>query len=134
MASDTMTMNKPAIVLTRSDHERLAGLAEAASARDVAVAEQLAAELDRAGVADEGEVAPQVVRMGSRVRFCDDSGGERQVTLVYPGEADIAQGRVSILTPIGVALIGLSVGQSIDWLARDGRSRRLEVLEVAAPH
>jgi regulator of nucleoside diphosphate kinase len=52
---------------------------------------------------------------------------------VYPGEADIAQNRVSILTPIGAALIGLSVGQSIAWSARDGRQQVLTVLSVEPP-
>jgi regulator of nucleoside diphosphate kinase len=52
------------------------------------------------------------------------------VTLVFPGDADIAEGKVSILTPIGTALLGLSPGQSIDWLARDGRSHRLSILSV----
>ena len=52
------------------------------------------------------------------------------MTLVYPGEADIEQGKISILTPIGAALIGLSKGQSIDWATRTGEIRRLTVLEV----
>ena len=56
-----------------------------------------------------------------------------RVTLVFPGEADIAQGKISILTPIGAALIGLSAGQSIDWTARDGRIHRLKVESVEAP-
>jgi regulator of nucleoside diphosphate kinase len=50
--------------------------------------------------------------------------------LVFPGQADIAAGKISILTPIGAALIGLSQGQSIDWKTRDGRSRQLTILSV----
>ncbi len=69
--------------------------------------------------------------MGSRVDFRDNSTGRMQsVTLVYPGEADIEQGKVSILTPIGAALVGLSKGQSIDWATRTGETRRLIVLAV----
>jgi regulator of nucleoside diphosphate kinase len=68
--------------------------------------------------------------MGSTLRFTSDLGEDRRVTLVFPGEADIAEGKVSILTPIGVALIGLSVGQSIDWTARDGQVHRLKVEAV----
>ena len=71
--------------------------------------------------------------MGSKIRFTSDLGENRQVTLVFPGDADIAQGKVSILTPIGAALIGLSKGQSIDWTARDGRVHRLTVAAVEAP-
>jgi regulator of nucleoside diphosphate kinase len=70
--------------------------------------------------------------MGSIVEFSSDAG-QRRVTLVYPVEADIAEGRISILTPIGAALIGLSQGQSIAWTARDGRRHRLTVLEVRQP-
>ncbi|MBX9462674.1 MAG: GreA/GreB family elongation factor [Aquamicrobium sp.] len=55
-------------------------------------------------------------------RTASDLGENQSVTLVFPGEADMAQGKVSILTPIGVALIGLAAGQTIDWTARDNRS------------
>jgi regulator of nucleoside diphosphate kinase len=55
------------------------------------------------------------------------------VTLVYPGEADISQGRVSVLTPIGTALIGLGVGKSIAWETRTGELRQLTVMQVREP-
>ncbi|MBB3464346.1 regulator of nucleoside diphosphate kinase [Rhizobium sp. BK377] len=71
--------------------------------------------------------------MGFEVRFTSDLGEDRQVTLVFPGEADIAEGKISILTPIGVALIGLKTGQSIDWTARDGRLHRLTVRTLREP-
>lgn len=69
--------------------------------------------------------------MGSIVEFRSNDGQERRVTLVYPGEADIAQGKISILTPIGTALIGLAPGQSISWTARDGKQHELNVLSVS---
>ena len=72
-----------------------------------------------------------VVRMGSTLRYATDTGEERTVSLVYPVDANIEAGRISILTPIGTALIGLSSGQSIEWEARDGRSHRLTVEHVA---
>jgi regulator of nucleoside diphosphate kinase len=68
--------------------------------------------------------------MGSTVLFRSDDGQHRRVTLVFPGEADISRDRISILTPIGIALIGLSEGQSITWVTRDGRERGLTVLSV----
>ena len=71
--------------------------------------------------------------MGSHVRYATETGEVREVTLVYPGEADISAGRISVLTPIGAALIGLSSGQSIDWRARDGRVHRLVVQSVGVP-
>ena len=91
------------------------------------------AELDRARVVEDARIAADVVRMGSTLRFTSDLGEDRSVTLVFPGEADIAEGKISILTPIGAALIGLSAGQSIDWTARDGRIHRLTVESVEDP-
>jgi regulator of nucleoside diphosphate kinase len=130
MAPNTKKQRKPAITMTRSDHERLSRLAE--SCMNAAVADVLLAEIDRARVVEDGGIAANVVRMGSTVRFTSDLGEDRRVTLVFPGDADIAEGKVSILTPIGAALIGLSAGQSIDWVARDGRFHRLTVAAVEA--
>lgn len=120
----------PAIIVSVTDHHRLLGLAEAAEGRIPDVASVLQSEMERAHVVAADEVPDNVVRMGSIVEFSADAGQRRRVTLVYPVEADIAEGRISILTPIGAALIGLSQGQSIAWTARDGRRHRLTVLEV----
>ena len=133
MVSETKRRRKPAIKITRTDYERLTRLAESHMARNLEVAEQLLVELDRAHVVADAVIADDVVRMGSSLRFKTDTGEERDVTLVFPGEADIAEGKISILTPIGAALIGLSAGQSIDWTARDGRAHRLTVMSVKAP-
>lgn len=130
MAPETKRQRKPAITLTHSDHERLSRLAEAYAARNPDVADVLLAELDRARVVDDGRVGADVVRMGSTLRFTSDLREDKRVTLVFPGEADIAEGKISILTPIGAALIGLSAGQSIDWSARDGRIHRLTIESV----
>ncbi|WP_249694534.1 nucleoside diphosphate kinase regulator [Stappia sp. WLB 29] len=133
MAPATQKKRKPAITLTRSDHERLSGLADSISTRNPAVAEQLASELDRARIVDDRRISADVVRMGSRLRFTTDAGEDRTVTLVFPGEANIAEGKISVLTPIGAALIGLSAGQSIDWTALDGHTHRLTVESVELP-
>lgn len=125
-----LAKQKATIVVTERDYQRLQGLANAARLRQPDVAEELAGELDRAGIVADTEIAPDVVRMGSTVEYRTEAGATRTVTLVFPGEADIAEGKVSILTPIGTALLGLSPGQSIDWLARDGRSHRLTILSV----
>jgi regulator of nucleoside diphosphate kinase len=122
---------KPRITLTAADHERLSGLAHAAMNTMPDVASCLAGELDRAHVLPQGRPADHVVCMGSEVEFRDETTGNVQkVTLVYPNTADIALGRVSVLTPIGTALIGLAAGQSITWATRTGEVRRLKVLEV----
>jgi regulator of nucleoside diphosphate kinase len=119
----------PPIVVSETDHERLTSLAVAAEERSPEVASVLRSEMQRARVVPLEAVPADVVRMGSTVEISSD-GQRRRVTLVFPGEADIAHGRISIMTPIGAALIGLSSGQSIAWTARDGRRHRLTVLSV----
>lgn len=124
---------KPKIVVTESDLERLTGLATAALERIPEVAEELLNEMDRAKVVSPKQMPADVVRMGSIVEFSSDTAQQRRVQLVFPGEADIEQGRISILTPIGTALIGLAASQSIAWTARDGRQHTLTVLTVEQP-
>ncbi|KJS10176.1 MAG: nucleoside diphosphate kinase regulator [Hoeflea sp. BRH_c9] len=133
MAPGTKKIHKPAITMTRSDHERLSRIAETLPAKSLSVADQLFVELDRARIVADGRISTKIICMGSRLRFTSDLGEDRFVTLVLPGEADIAENKISVLTPIGTALIGLSVGQSIDWTARDGRTHRLTVESVTAP-
>ena len=85
--------------------------------------DKLEAELDRADVLLAAEVPDDVVTMYSRVRYLDETTGERRsATLMYPDETDVGRGRISVLAPVGSALLGLSTGQSIDWefpVARD---------------
>ena len=131
MASHSPRRRKPAITITSSDDERLQRLANSILERNPELAETLLSELDRAQVVTDARIRPDVIRMGSTVRYSTETGEERTVTLVYPNEADIAEGRISVLTPIGIALIGLSSGQAMDWTARDGRVHRLTVLDVA---
>lgn len=124
----------PKIKVTAEDRQRLAGLATAAADRMPELAEYLASELDRARVVPAGKAADGFVRMGSEVEFRDDTTGKAQVvSLVYPGEADIGQGRISVLTPVGAALLGLGKGQSIAWVTRTGVAKRLTVLAVREP-
>ncbi|MAN80094.1 MAG: nucleoside diphosphate kinase regulator [Rhodospirillaceae bacterium] len=130
MTFENATQSKPPITLARSDHDRLWGLAEGVSDRNPEVSSQLLAELDRAEIVPDERIDANVVRMGSTLRFTTDTGEDRTITLVFPSEADISAGKVSILTPIGAALIGLSAGQSIDWTARDGQAHRLTVESV----
>ncbi len=125
---------KPRIILTAADHERLSVLANAAANTMPVVAAELSEELDRAHVLPKGRHPVDTVCMGCTVDFRDDMTGRVQtVTLVYPQEADISEGRVSVLTPIGTALIGLTVGKSIGWATRTGESKRLTVLQVREP-
>lgn len=121
--------SSPPILVTHHDRERLERMLERADQESPTV-EALAEELDRANTVDPREVPANVVTMNSRVRFRERlSGKERELTLVFPQDAG-AEGRVSILTPIGCALLGLSVGQVIDWKGPTGRTLELEILAV----
>jgi len=129
-----MTTRKPRITLSARDHEKLSLLARAAESRMPDAAAVLSEELDRAHVLAEGRRPEQTVCMGCEVEFRDDTTGKAQtVTLVYPEEADIAEGKISVLTPIGTALIGLRTGHSITWETRTGDVRKLTVLAVREP-
>ena len=122
----------PSIVLAKSEHSQLSLLALAGTGHTADAADDLLFELDRAQIMADPAVPPDVVRMGSHVRF-RAGRHERQVTLTYPADADIAEQRISILTPVGTALIGLRAGQSITFRARDGRPQMLTVLSVRPP-
>src|SRR5690606_15287307 len=124
---------KPPIIIGDHDLERLTRLASAAPVSASAIADELLAELDRARTRAQHAVPGNIVRMGSLVTFRTGDGTEKTVQLVYPNEADIEQGRVSVLTPIGTALIGLSEGQSIGWQDRFGKSHELAVVTVRQP-
>lgn len=120
------------LIITRSDFDRLQRLVEQNEGGKLAEnAENLDAELGRAEI---HEVAPpDVVTMNSTVVFEDEETGERrEATLVYPHEVSAGPSRVSVLAPIGCALLGLSVGQTIAWPVPGGRLRRLRI--VAIPH
>jgi len=133
MSETNSRRRRPPIIIGDLDHQRLTRLASSAPDNLADVADELLGELDRARTRPQAGLAATVVRMGSHVTFRSGSGPEKSVQLVYPGEADIAQGRVSILTPIGAALIGLTEGQSIGWEDRSGRSHELTVVSVRQP-
>ncbi len=120
------------ILVTDRDKARLSEIVELFSTKryDVLVA-FLRRELERAKVIASERVPRHVATMNSRVRYRDDTTGDvLSVTLVYPGEEDDLLGRISILSPLGTALLGLSEGQSIAWTSLDGRRRRVTLLEV----
>ncbi|MCW5580403.1 MAG: nucleoside diphosphate kinase regulator [Luteimonas sp.] len=121
----------PSIVVSQRDMDRLDALLESPQWRQHAAAEALLGELARAEVRDDADMPADVVGMHSRVECVDERSGERHVlTLVFPQEADVDTGRVSILAPVGSALLGLSVGQSIDWEAPGNRTLRLRVVAI----
>jgi regulator of nucleoside diphosphate kinase len=89
--------------------------------------------MERADVVSDKAMPENVVRMSSRVEFEIDGGSPRQVELVFPIDANIDQGRISVLTPIGAALIGLSPGQMMMFRGRNGRPHKLRVISVLQP-
>ncbi|HWM82611.1 MAG TPA: nucleoside diphosphate kinase regulator [Pseudolabrys sp.] len=126
-----MSDHLPQITLTTDDSERLRRLADAASGKFPRTAEFLAREVDRAELSDDATMVQSLVTMGSEVIYRDDETGKtRSVILVYPDEADLDAGKISVLTPIGAALIGLSVNQSIEFETPTGAIRSVTVESV----
>ncbi len=122
---------KPAVVIDARHLPHLEALAHGAESRDPDLAEQLHGEIDRARVVAGDRMPPDVVGIGARVRYRDETTGREQtVSLVWPERSDISAGRISVVTPIGVALLGLKQGARFEWRRRDGERRTLHVLEV----
>lgn len=120
----------PEIIVTESDYERLAAILDSRRSGDP-LASSLRAEIDRADVVESTEVPGDLVTMNSRVVLEDPETTERfDVTLVYPSAADFDAGRLSVLAPVGAALLGLRVDQTIDWPLPNGRVRTIRVVSV----
>lgn len=126
-----MTNNPlPELIIGEDDYQKLTSYTARPSGAMARAAESLLEELERAAVLPQAEVPSHYVRMGSTVTFSTSDGGNRTVQLVYPEKADIARQQVSVLTPIGAALIGLHEGQSIPWKGVDRREHVLTVVKV----
>lgn len=107
------------------------GAADIVRLRQYSLNDKLTDELDRAIVVQTEHVPADVVSMHTRCTYIDQSIGiQREIELVYPDEADPATGKISVLTPVGSALIGLREGQEIAWDFPDGSMRRLKVARV----
>lgn len=120
------------IQVTATDYQRLRDIIEEwAGTRDQYATEALSSELDRAEVVDSEAIAGNVVTMNSRVVFENEETGESsEVSLVYPRQSVPGLGRISVLAPVGTALLGLSVGQTIDWPMPDGKLKRLRIVKI----
>jgi regulator of nucleoside diphosphate kinase len=125
-----LAMNKsPAIVMTRLDVQRLEKVLDNMQA-PLDLLEALEDEVLRARVVSHKRIAGDVVTMNSTVRFIDEAS-EREfvLTLVYPEQAG-RPGTISILAPVGIALLGLKVGQSINWQGPQGRPLKLKIMDI----
>jgi regulator of nucleoside diphosphate kinase len=119
---------KPTVYVAAAQYERLSGLAERSR---TAGADLLRRELERAVVVAAEEAPRNFVRLDSVVEYEDLlSGRARTITLVAPQDADIDQNRISVITPVGAALLGLVAGESCSWLSDDGRPRVLVIKRV----
>ena len=118
----------PQIYLTQNDMDHLLELVDAQPGKRF---DKLESELVRANVVPREKIPKDVVTMNSRVIFENETTRERrEITLVYPESADIDAGKISVLVPVGTALLGLRVGQSIDWELPGGEKQRYRIVEV----
>ena len=121
-----MKKRLPPIAISKEDKVRLRNLAYSAIDRVPEVADELLQEVERAKTSSHANT----VRMGSTVEFETDTGMHHTIRLVFPAEADISAKRISVLTPIGTALLGLSAGQRMQFTDREGRERQLTIIAV----
>jgi regulator of nucleoside diphosphate kinase len=120
-------MREPSLIITDKD---LALLLPVLDQNDTPLSESLEGELRRASIVAHRDVPADVVTMNSEVTYEDvATGARRTIRVVFPRDADASAGRVSVLAPIAAALLGLRVGQEIDWRVPRGLTR-LRVVEV----
>ena len=126
-----MPKESPQIIISSQDFDLLERLLDSVPPLHAPGLDALRHELDRAEIVEPDVIPPDVITMNSTVRFVDEvSGREFELTLVYPDDMHLTHGTVSVLAPVGSALLGLSVGQSIEWPLPGGRTMTLRVLEV----
>lgn len=116
--------------MTSLDFDRLEAILDALPAETFSGKTELRGELDRAEIVEPQDVPPDVVTMNSKVRFVLESGEEFCLTLVYPQDIDGSTERISILAPVGSALLGLSAGAQIEWPKPGGGVMKVRLVEV----
>ncbi len=125
---------RPPLHMLAAESDMVATLALQTEHRSPVIAAMLLEEIERAELHEPETLPDTAVTIGSVVDFIDErSGRVRKVQLVLPAQANIAEGRISILTPMGAALFGLTAGQAIDWPDLDGQERRIRILRVRQP-
>jgi regulator of nucleoside diphosphate kinase len=123
--------SKPSIVVSSLDQQRLQALLDSLPASAFPGKADLQAELDRADVVEPRDVPPSIVTMNSTVRFAiEPSGEEFCLTLVYPKDATGDADRISVLAPVGSALLGLATGDQMEWPAPGGGLIQVRIVEV----
>ena len=121
-------MSDDVILITEKDLLRIRNILSFQKSEDF---ENLELELDRAKIISDDIVPPDLVTMNSKVKFLNiQDNKEMIITIVYPSDANFSEGKVSVLASLGSALIGLRVGQEINWMFPDGKTKTLRILEV----
>ncbi|MCC2680769.1 MAG: GreA/GreB family elongation factor [Nitrosospira multiformis] len=123
--------SRPHIILTSQDLDRLETLLESLPTNAVPGSTELQAELERAEIVEPEQIPPTVVTMNSTVRFSIDSSGQDfRLTLVYPKDVDGSGDKISVLAPVGSALLGLSTGDEIEWPRPGGGTIKVRIEEI----
>jgi regulator of nucleoside diphosphate kinase len=131
MATAEARGTRPPIHLLASESDLVADLALSAEHKQPVVAAMLLEEIERAELHDLDGMPQGHVMLGSHVAFVDEKTQRlRKVQLVLPADANIAEGRISILTPMGAAIYGLAAGSCINWPDLDGHERPIRIVRV----
>lgn len=125
-------ISSPPITVADTELRRLEVVAMTAAGHPAEASDALNYELDRARIVAAASLPPDLVRIGSTVTYRLNQDRRHTATLVYPEAADPMRGRLSVLTPVGTALLGLSVGQSIVWRQWNHAANELTVLAVTS--
>lgn len=121
-------MKDDVILMTERDYLRIKHILSFQNSDEF---ENLELELDRAKIIDEASVPSGLVTMNTKFKFeVVTEKKEMTITIVYPEDANFAEGKISVLAPLGSALIGLQIGQEINWMFPDGKLKKLKILEV----
>jgi regulator of nucleoside diphosphate kinase len=125
---------RPPLHLLATESDLVANLALQAEHKYPVVTAMLLGEIERAELHEPETLPDDAVTLGAEVSFVDDNTREmREIQLVLPAHANISEGRISILTPMGAALYGLTTGDSIDWPDLEGNKRRITICRVMQP-
>jgi regulator of nucleoside diphosphate kinase len=122
---------RPEIIISTLDSDRLYSLIDSMPKNSVAGVAELESELARALIVAPKEIPPTIVTMNSTVKFSVESTqSEFELTLVYPKDVDLSGKTISVLAPVGSALLGLSQGDEIEWPKPGGGLIKVKITEV----
>jgi regulator of nucleoside diphosphate kinase len=131
MTTHAPAAGRPPLHLLESEADTLSDLALRIARTQPELSALLLGEIDRAELHGPDDLPAHVVTMNATVAFVDEASGVRRtVQLVYPGDADIGAGKISVLTPVGAGLIGMSEGGSIVWPDREGHDHELRIVSI----